>query len=118
MRVFSALALCPNHSKHTLQTLPFGVEEYIATTRLGCLSNFEGYGDRVSRLVGQGTEWTLHREDFGSELCLTNRRIIQKTTGGYEDEPIVYYDEFYVCQEQTSYRMSQSTHIRLPRGFL
>lgn len=128
VRVFTTLTLCPNHPADTLPSLPFDVEELIATSDLsqrdgcrgvaGCgrrpsgfieslFSSFQPENDahRASRLVGEGAEWTLQREAFGSELSLTIRQLLQKTS--YDGEGTTFLDEFYVCQEQTSYCKSQ-----------
>lgn len=137
VRVFIALTLCPNHPADTLPSLPFGVEELIATRGLsqadGCrgldgsrrkrpsgfiaslfdTTSYESNSHRASRLVGEGAEWTLCREDFGSELSLIIRRLEQKTESDGEDT--IYLNEFSVHQEQTSYRMSNLIFvIQLP----
>jgi hypothetical protein len=120
VRVFSALALCPNHSAHTLPALPFDVEEYVATRDLSPRSGYGGnpagtyfgiswlsHGEddrhRASRLWGEGAEWLIQKSDFGIELSLTIRGLKQKTER--KDEKTIYLNQFYVHQEETSYSM-------------
>jgi hypothetical protein len=118
VRVFTALAMCPNHTADTISCLPFDVEERIATNGLNKWSGLAGqpagktFGlsilsyneDRMhyaSRKVGQGAEWKLQRDDLGLELRLTIRRLTQKTET--RDDSTTYLNEFKVKQEDTSY---------------
>ena len=131
VRLFTTLTLCPNHPADTLPSLPFDVEELVATSGLsqtsGCqgldgsrrrkpsgflsslfdTTSYESDAHRASRLVGEGAEWALHREDFGSELSLIVRRLKQKTVSDGDDTKFI--DEFDVNQEQTSYCKSGPT---------
>jgi hypothetical protein len=82
VRVFTILALCPNHVSHSIPDLPFDVEEYIATRGLNQrnghqgspggkilgLSYDEDYLNRASRKLGEGAVWTLERDAHGLEL--------------------------------------------------
>lgn len=118
VRVFTALAMCPNHTVDTISCLPFDVEERIATNGLNKWSGLAGqpagktFGlsilsyneDRMhyaSPKVGQGAEWKLQRDDLGLELRLTIRRLTQKTET--RDDSTTYLNEFKVKQEDTSY---------------
>jgi hypothetical protein len=114
VRVFVALTLCPNHPTDTLPSLPFGVEELIATRGLnqkdGCrgliaslfdMTIFESVLHHASRRVGEGAEWSQRRELFGGELSLIIRRLEQKTE--HDGEKTIYLNKFTVHQEQTSY---------------
>lgn len=120
VRVFLALALCPNHTADTIPDLPSAVEEIIATKGLNQITGYsgiqfdrnfnEGRLHRASRLMGEGVEWTIEHDDHISELRRTKRKLKQKSDG-IKDSGVKYYDAFFVHQEQTSYFLEHDMEL-------
>jgi hypothetical protein len=108
VRIFTALALCPNHAEHTIPSLPFDIEELIATKNLNQKTGLAGdpylydARHRASRLVGEGVEWGYFRNNLGTELRRTIRYLYPRHVPGGEHERR-YVNEFSVHREQTSY---------------
>jgi hypothetical protein len=115
------------HAEKTIHSLPFGMEEHIATNDLSQstgmagdpggpgslftlgLPRAEDYRHRASRTVGEGVEWVYHLSNLGVELRRTIRKLGQKTKQEKDRNGRIvvrYLNAFYVYQEQTSYCMS------------